>query len=215
MSSLIIHTDEQQAYVATDTLATLPDGEPHMFTTKAFFVPHLRMIMCGTGVGGFLGRWFIRVNDAMVIRGIDHLNYHAPRTLKELWHSFKEEYPAIPDSLTTTVYHFGFSEVDGPIHSYAYRSTNDFASDALQHGLRVKPECQLPENYVFPADIKKMMDEQRAIQAARPKGERVYVGGEIQIHHLTQAGCAVFTLARFEDYDLIEQAIFRNFKSQN
>ena len=64
MSSLIFHTEQNQVMIATDTLATSPDGRPFKFTTKAFFLlPHLRMIIAGTGAGGFLGRWFIRVND--------------------------------------------------------------------------------------------------------------------------------------------------------
>lgn len=214
MSSLIFHTDKEQAFVATDTLATSPDGEPFTFTTKAFIVPHLQMIMCGTGVGGFLGKWFIQVNDRMVLRGIDNLDYHAPKGLAAIWRSHKEEF-SIPDSFTTTVYHFGFSEEDGLIHSYVYRSANNFTSEALQYGIGVKPECQVPENYELPTDIKKMMDEQRAIQASRPKGERVYVGGKIQVHHLTKFGFSVYTLDKFEDYESNEQEIFEKFRSYN
>ena len=58
MSSLIYFTQEQQVFVATDTLAVSPDGKPLMFTTKTLIVPHLQMMMAGTGAGGFLDRWF-------------------------------------------------------------------------------------------------------------------------------------------------------------
>ena len=215
MSSLIFHTDPEQVLVATDTLATSPDGEPFMFTTKAFIVPHLQIIMAGTGVGGFLGKWFIQVNDRMVVRDVDHLDYHTPKTLDAIWRGHKEEFP-IPDNLTTTVYHFGFSDEDGLIHSYAYRSASNFQSERFsQYGIGVKPECQVPEGYELPTDIKKMMDEQRATEASRPKDQRIYIGGKILIHHLTKFGFSVFRLDEFEDYAANEQAIYENFGSHN
>jgi len=211
MSSLIFHTDEVQAFVATDTLATSNNGEPFMFTTKSFIVPHLQMIMCGTGVGGFLGRWFIEVNDRMIVRDVDHLNNHTPDNLAAFWRGYKQEI-TVPDNLTTTVYHFGFAEEDGLIHSYAYRSKNNFKPEALQYCVAAKPECRMSEGYEFPADIKKMMDEQRAIQATRPKNERIYIGGKILIHHLTKLGYSVYTLDEFEDFEADQSAIYDNFR---
>jgi hypothetical protein len=213
MSSLIFYTEENQVLVATDTLATSYEGKPFMFTTKTLIVPHLRMIACATGAGGFLGKWFVQINDRMVVRGIDHLDYHTPDSLAALWREHKEEC-SIPDDGTVTVYHFGFSEEESLIHSYAYRSTNNFRSEPfLQYGLGVKPECQVPERYELPKDIRKMMDEQRAIQSSRPVQERVYIGGEIQIYHLTTSGFSVYTIDRFNDYNSDEQAIYENFRS--
>jgi hypothetical protein len=80
--------------VATDTLATSPDGKPLKFTTKAFILPHLKMIIAGTGAGGFLGRWFVRINDGLIVRGIDNLDYHTPRDLASMWQRHKEEFPS-------------------------------------------------------------------------------------------------------------------------
>src|ERR1700677_4694446 len=120
MSSLIFHTEENQVLVATDTLAVSTDGQPFMFTTKAFVVPRLKMIIAGTGLHGFLGRWFVRINDALVVRGIDNLNYHTPGNLARMWSRDKQEF-SLPDSATTTVYHFGFSETTGSIRSLVYR----------------------------------------------------------------------------------------------
>jgi hypothetical protein len=54
-----------------------------MFTTKAFVLPHLRMVIAGTGAGRFLGKWFIRLNDRIAVKDIDNLNYHAPLTLSK------------------------------------------------------------------------------------------------------------------------------------
>ena len=137
MSSLIFYTDQNQALVATDTLAVSPSGEPFMFTTKAFAVPHLKMIICGTGAGGFLGKWFIQVNDRMIVKGIDNLDFHTPKTLPKLWDDYKQK--SCQSSETTTVYHFGLSEEEGCIHTYVYRSTGSFKSELVDTVLAISP----------------------------------------------------------------------------
>ena len=99
----------------------------------------------------------------------------APTTLPVLWQAYKEEL-SIKDDLMTTVYHFGFSEVTGLIHSFAYRSTNNFRSEQISYGLGYKPECTIPEN-PSPEHITDMMESQRSIQASKPEKERLYIGG--------------------------------------
>ena len=84
MSSLIFCTEESQALIATDSLATSNEGQPFAFTSKAFFLPHLKIVMAGSGGKGFLERWLVDVNG-MTVRGIDHLNYHASRNLPAVW----------------------------------------------------------------------------------------------------------------------------------
>jgi len=216
MSSLIFHTDQNQAFAATDTLAVSPDGRPVRFTTKAFIVPHLKLIIAGTGAGGFLGRWFIHINDYILVKGIENLDNHTPRILAADWQRFKQEFAITDTDRTTTVYHFGFSESTGLIRSFAYRSANDFRSEEVGYGVGRKPECEAPEDCQLPRDIRRMMDEQRAIQAARPKETRLYIGGEIEIHHLlkngTQIGFQAYTLDRFDDYTSDEAAMYENFR---
>jgi hypothetical protein len=210
MSSLIFATDSGQAFVATDTLAVSYNGEPSFFTTKAFIVPHLRMIIAGTGVTGLMSKWFVQVAHGMVVRGIEHLDYHTPDNLNRIWRNMKEEF-TIPENFTSTIYHFGFSEENELIKSYAYRSTNDFDSDPLIYGLGVKPECTIPENYILPDDIPAMMQDQRERQVLQPKESRLYIGGEILITHLTKIGFNSYNLCKFEDYDADEEAIYLNY----
>lgn len=213
MSSLIFYSDKDQVLTATDTLATTPNGEPAFFTTKAFVLPHLQMIMVGTGLSGFLGKWFVEVNDRMVVQGIDNLNYHAPKILASLWTKFREE-NLIPDNLTTTVYQLGFSEEKGSIHIYVYRSAKNFTSEALPYGVVTKPEVRPPENPVFPICVKMMMEEQRSNQDSLPWNNRVHIGGKIQIHHLTRDGISIYTLDQFEDFESLQQEIYDNYDSK-
>jgi hypothetical protein len=211
MSSIIFWTDETQALVATDTLAVSTDGKPLRFTTKAFIVPHLRLIMAGTGAGGFLGRWFIQINDNMLVQGIEHLDHHSPRVLAAFWLRFKQEFSITDTDRTTTVYHFGFSESTGLIRTFAYRSANGFRSEEVGYGLGYKPECTLPDDYQLPRDIRRIRDDQRVVQAARPKETMLYIGGEIMIHHVSRTGFVAYPLDRFEDYATDEAAMYENF----
>jgi hypothetical protein len=218
LSSLIVHAEENLVLVATDTLATRLDGRPYKFTSKAFIVPHLRMIMAGTGTAGFLDRWFILVNNGMIVWDIDDADQATPAGLVFAWTKYKQELSEaaskpIDDSLTTTVYHFGFSKADGSIHSFRYSSTNNFKSEPYPHARIVRPPCSMPDNQgpLKDSEIRTMMDEQRAIERSKPPNEkRICIGGEIQIHQLSKDGFNVRTAGRFDDYDYDERAIYEN-----
>jgi hypothetical protein len=54
-----------------------------------------------------------------------------------------------------------------------------------------------------------MMDKQRTIQAAKPKNERIYIGGEIELYHLVKGGFIIETLSRFDDYEQTEKSIIQ------
>ena len=207
MSSLIAHTDSSQIFVATDTLAVLPGGKPLLFTTKAHPVPHLKMILAGTGSGGFLDEWFVQLNSRMIVAGVENLDYHAPARLRALWKDFIAGKDNAPQSITTTVYHFGFSEQSGSVKGFAYRSADNFVSEPLVYGLRVKPVIPVSPDYKFPEDVTGMMRKQCETQAALPSGERVYIGGEIQVHYLNKDGFRIYTLDRFEDYEAVLTAM--------
>jgi hypothetical protein len=210
MSSLIFYTDQEQAIIATDTLAVSPGGRPVSLTSKAFHVPHLRMVVAGTGCGGFLDRWLCHLNSRMIVPGIDALAVHAPSALQALWGIYCVEYQN-PPGRTTTVYHFGFSESSDTIKAYAFRSEDGFVSEERPYGIGVKPECAVPENYDLPDVLRTMMDEQRSIQRQRPAEDRIHIGGEIIVHHLVRAGCSTFSRGAFEDYVDDVKAIYSRF----
>lgn len=210
MSSLVFHTQPDMAIVATDTLAVHESGAPSHFTTKAVLVPHLRMIIAGTGVAGFSSRWFVHVNDGMTVRGIDHLDQHTQPGLCDLWAGYRKEV-GFPAQFTTTIYHFGVSEITGEVAAFAYRSENDFMSERLTHGLKVKPACEVPTDCELPGDIIQIMESQRALQANKPPRERLHIGGEIQVFLLTPHSTTCTRLHRFSDFDETEAAIYENF----
>ncbi len=210
MSSLIFYTDPTQALVATDTLAVKPDGQPLMFCSKAIYLPHLRTIVAGTGLGGFANDWANEVNNRLIVGGIRNLDYHTPRSLRTRWEATTSS-SDFPSGLTTTVYQIGIGEDDDEICAFAYRSANDFASEQLGHGTRAKPECTFLDSGNLLVDIRAMMLEQRAIQSAKPHGERLYIGGECLVMHLTKDTFTAVSAFRFEDYEEQLGSIFSAF----
>jgi hypothetical protein len=200
MSSLIFYTDPQQALVVTDTLAV--DGTtPALFVTKAHYLPHLRLIVAGTGIGRFSDDWFVRINSRMLVSGIEQLDQFTPEHLRELWENFNSEHSSLQGK-TTTVYHFGVSEATQEITTFAYRSYRDFESERLPHGTGAKPDCAIPEGEVnIYEHIRSMMEEQRALQAKLRLPEQIHIGGEAMAIHLTANGCNHHRMFQFPDYD--------------
>lgn len=208
MSSLIFHTQPDMAIVATDTLAVNEAGTPVNWTTKAILIPHLQMIVAGTGVAGVCSRWFLRINEDMAVHGIEHLDVHTPQGLVGLYARYSEEV-GFPPELSTTIYHFGISEISGEVVAFAYRSENGFRSERLSHGLKCKPECDVEMGDDLRSGLIQMMDSQRAIQAAKPAAERIHIGGAIQVLHLTNANATSVRLHTFNDFADQESAIYR------
>lgn len=210
MSSLIFHIEKTQAYVATDTLAVKPDGTPLMFCSKAVYLPHLRTIIVGTGLGHFSSDWANEVNTRLVLAGIRNLDYHTPDALRRRWREVKSLH-TLPEEMTTTVYQIGIGEDDEEIYAFAYRSSDDFQSELLLPGTHAKPECTFITSDNKFSNFHTMMLEQRRIQETKPENQRLYIGGECILMHLTKDtfGCA--RLFRFDDFDAQLYEMFQAF----
>lgn len=83
-----------------------------MFRSKAIYLPHLRTIIAETGVGMFSGDWRMQVNNRMVLAGIENLDFHTPFALRQRWTEYQSGFDQ-SSGVTTTIYHFGFSEDTG------------------------------------------------------------------------------------------------------
>lgn len=209
MSSLIFYTDKDTIIVATDTLTVTPEGSLLTFCSKALYLPHLKVIIAGTGVGKFATKWAFKINDDLIVNGLNNLDFHTQLCLQDLWREFQEEF-LLPSESTTTIYQFGFNQTDNSVLSYAYRSTNNFTSEQLSYGLYSKPECPQVEEESIINLIPKMMFKQREIQEMLPLSERIFIGGEIQALHLTHMQCSSFKLDQFDDFESNQQEMFDN-----
>jgi hypothetical protein len=202
MSSLIFYTQEDAAVVVTDTLAVSADDSgnlrPAFFTSKALYIPHLRMIIAGTGIGSVLDRWFLKINTSMLVSGVEQLDTHTPRNLALIWDEIQAELGAL-DGKTTTIYHFGISEDAGQITSFAYRSANRFESEPIGYGCGTKPACSVPEGN-FLEHIETVMLEQQRSEEQRPAKERLHIGGHGVAIMLTAKECVHWCALEFPNF---------------
>ncbi|MCX5824992.1 MAG: hypothetical protein NTY86_16230 [Deltaproteobacteria bacterium] len=206
MSSLIFYTDKHEALVVTDTLLVRKEAGLSgtiQFCSKAFFIPHINMILASTGIAGFADNWLAYFNSNLIVRDVEDLARRAPPILSEGFERYKHHFvPLFSGDLNrVTVYHFGFSLKDAKIKAYAHRSTNNFEPELRPYGMATKPPCELPQEPFDPIDIiPSLMEKQRAEQEALPEAKRLGIGGEMLALHLTNNGCNSFKIGQFKDH---------------
>jgi hypothetical protein len=197
MSSLIFRIESDQIIIAMDTLASDKEGSPGYFTTKFYQLPHLNMVVCGTGDGNLVANWFTYINTRMVVRGLMNLDWHTPNRLNNL---ALDKEKTLPVDSTTTVYHFGFPEDGGPACGFAYRSKDKFSGDSFAaNGIGIKPPVDVKEPCIFPDNVEKLMLLQREAEGRKLPNERVYIGGEIFVCHMTRERTQIYRAAIFPD----------------
>lgn len=193
------HHAEDGVIVITDTLATTVDGESRCLVTKCAVVPHLSMVIAGTGIAQLSARWVALVMESMLCRDIDMLDRHAPTAIRDLWAELDRT--GIPTQ-TSTVYHFGLSEDRGHYVGYAYRSDEDFESEPLEPGFRVKPQPRSMGN--APQSLEELVAmacEIRSEQDARPAAERIYIGGDLVLVSMQNGGITTGKIHRWDDFE--------------
>ena len=201
--------------VMTDTYATTPEGDPRTFTSKVYAVPHLNLIIGGTGVGQLAERWFACIQSDMLVRDIETLDLHAPDALQRIWAGFHDEFDgfarAVEDGATSTIYHFGFTEEGQPIR-YAYRSVRNFESEEFtEPGFGVKPG---PEwDFEVPESLEEMVavaGRLRQQEDAKPKAERVHLGGDLIATFVGNGSIQSERVFRWPDFDELWLAMNQN-----
>ena len=197
MSSLLFYTDANESIVATDTLLHYSVDTPPGFTSKAVAIPHLRMIIAATGSALLFNRWIGLVNNQGFALNVDAVNAHTSETLQALWSELNAQFPALHEQ-TATIYHFGVSDDTGVVHGFAYRSVSDFKSEPLDYGLGLKPDLVDKSGIdlsSFPISAPAIMQAQ-ALQESKKTSNRVYIGGSVQITHLTKDGFSIYSMGQ-------------------
>lgn len=195
MSSLLFYTDENEAIVATDTLLHYAVDTPPGSISKAIAIPHLRLIIAATGSAHLFNSWIGLVNNDGFALDVDEINIHAPKALQTLWEELDTQLSSVLQQ-TATIYHFGTSDDTGKIHGFAYRSGSNFKSESLEYGLGIKPELMDKTGIdwnSFPLSAPSIMRAQ-AQQESRKIKDRVYIGGTVEIVHLSKGGFSMYSL---------------------
>jgi hypothetical protein len=214
MTSLLYYYEPQVVFIAMDTLAVSADTmKPYLYISKFYVLPHLAGIMCGTGSGPFALEWFTKINGSMIAIDIPHLDEFTTDQLRIL--ATKHH---INQDLTVTIYQFGYSEVEQCFKGYAYRSTNNFTSESLPYNaIGIKPGVpfDFSGNLRVPDDFVKLMKDQRRAEESKPIHQRVYIGGEMHVVHMTPSGTTISLGHRFPDYDSMYFQMCEKFQSPN
>jgi hypothetical protein len=176
MTALNFSLQEDGVYAVADTLVTSDRFAPAFFTSKILPVPHLNGLICGTGSLEFILEWWRQVLGGMLATDLSHLDEFAPDSLRTIWAD-----PAVPKlTATSTIYHLGFDDREDRFVGYAYRSTDDFRSEPLEYGTRMKPAFEgAGQIATFPDDFVEVCRQQRAYQDGIPPEDRVFVGGHV------------------------------------
>lgn len=214
MSAIIYDLDERKGgFVAVDTLATMPGYYPWYFTSKAFAIPHLRMVVAVTGIANVLEPYIAAINRRP-IKGISDLSTQCSEILQEVWMDHVEarfELEGVPGegNNSTTVWHFGFSELTGNCTIFTNYVGDEFATEIRPCGIFGKPAAgpfkPSPNKQV---NLQRIMLAQQSIEHEKPFDKRLHIGGEMVMFNLTKDGILITTAARFPDYGDIHEEIF-------
>ena len=209
MSALVYMLAKDKICIATDTLSVYPDNKkPFKFVTKAFLLPHLKAIICGTGCLNLISEWFIFVQNQVVAQDLYYLDKISPENLQKLYKKIEHHWGAVCSS---TIYHFGYIEREEKFVGFAYRSEHDFKSEQLIYSLGVKPrykevvDIAIDEikNKGLPDTFVEIIKKLKSIDDKLPVSERSGIGGEVHFFMLTQKEMFCCVCYRFEDYDQV------------
>lgn len=200
MTALIYALQPDQVCLAMDTLTvSAEDRTPLRFQTKFLVLPHLNMVIAGTGLADLVTQWFLFVNGSMVVRDIDHVDLFASGALRKA----EAECPGT-DLSTTTLYHFGYSQEQKCYVGYAYRSANNWASERIPYALGVKPPVPVPntDDIQFPQFLIELMAEQRRADQLLPLAQQVGIGGDVSFVVMSNLSVTVAPVHRFDSYEI-------------
>ena len=208
MTALVYYAEDEQLCVAMDTRTLDLDDETGdralgPFCSKMFLVPHLRGMITGTGIRSLPFHWHAFVEQSTVARNIEDLDDAASRTLPEMARRC-----GVDDTLTATVYHFGYSQTTNGFVARAFRSTEGFRTERLlvpsfgikpPEGIELKAALGLCERDGIEGGMIAVMKMQKAIDDAQPPNARLGIGGEIQFLVMTPDEFSMRTIHRFDD----------------
>jgi hypothetical protein len=198
--------------LATDTLASGGnDKTPHMFVSKFFLLPHLGVLLCGTGVFQLIRDWFVDLESSLIARDFDHVSRFAPSLLRALSEKLTSQHQ---QPVTATIYHFGYSVAMSSHVGLAFDSKQGYEPRVIKDSFFMKPKLEelptAPTNAdELPSWYADLMERQRADDLAKPFADRVGIGGEIHMAQINRTTLTVSTIHRFASYESDYEAMIR------
>lgn len=205
MTALVFALQSDQVCVAMDTLVVGADDRmPLAFQRKFLSVPDSDLLVAGTGHAGFVTGWFGYLQTLKCLGDVDNVGSIAPSVLKA-----SADAAGGLGSITTTIYHFGYSRAEGQYVGYAYRSTANFQPERLPYALGLKPQVPVltTDNIQFPDFMIDIVVRQQQHDRSQPLQHQLGIGGEIDFVVLSCRTTRVETVHRFITYESEKQHI--------
>ena len=199
MTAIVFALQPDQICIAMDTLVVGADDKlPQYFHRKFIALPQANIVVAGTGLMNLITSWFSFLSSFSEKTNIDQINNLVPHALREL-----SRHCYGTDLITTTLYHFGYSNQEERYLGYAYRSTKNFDSDRLQYALGFKPVVSVTPTHDirFPDFLIDMVIEQQRQDQLLPTSQKVGIGGEIEFVYMVNQRIQVETVYRFASYN--------------
>lgn len=209
MTAINFIYEENQVTIYMDTLSLDLNRRPLKYVSKIFPIPHLKTVICGTGNMDLILDWVYFVQRKLTAADIAYLREITSETLVDL----SKKYPS---DISTTIYQFGYSQIDEKIKGYAYRSTNGFAQEEYDYCYGIKPQIDFDfELEEGKEDLEnafiQLMIKQKEIDDLSPT--RIGIGGEIQRLIMIKDTFLLQTIHRFSDFDECYDEILENLKN--
>jgi hypothetical protein len=218
MSAVYHKVADKAVITAADTYSIRADtGEPLKLADKFIPLPHLNMVLTGTGYHGFLLEWYRALQREAAPIDVEHLNEFTPGLLQETWLRFKRKTDlpeSPPGSGGSKICHLGYSERKERFVGYYYDLKDDFAPTAVRPGQEyLMPKMEgvhdalLEGDYTPQEQVIAFFRRAKELDEQKPVEERVGIGGEIKFLKQTQQGHVCLTIHRFDDYEETKQTI--------
>lgn len=179
---------EEAVFLVADTQVSDPqDMQPITFTNKVYLLPHIHGLMFGTGIASFILEWQNKLLANALVRNIKQLNEYTTNELQNLYLNYEKIFSETDRTPSSTVYHLGYNEDENRFIGYAYRSTNEFASEKLEYGCFFKPALeidQIPTVEKFPVDYIPVAELQKDLDTLKPLENQVGIGGHLIAYHM-------------------------------
>lgn len=184
MTALLYVLAPRRAYVAMDSRVCAADGSAARFASKLCVLPHVGVVVCGTGLGNLLFDWIHLIQQRIDAHDILELDQVTPVSLRRLWH-----YAEPHGTAMATIYHFGYAVSLRRFVGFAYRSCCGFASYRLGDGFGADPAEGLDLQAVarrtraarsdraMQRILHAVLEDQRQIDAHRAPALRRSIGG--------------------------------------
>jgi hypothetical protein len=199
MSALNFIAAGHVAIVVADTLGvSAKTGKASNFCTKVMVLPHLRMLVAALGSIDVATAWYAELQGHMVVPGVAAASMHAPAALQKIWRNYSAT------QMTSKIYHIGADEVSGDIRVFAFESAKDFQCEEKELPIRVISPSTIGISTTDAKSVEallKIVIQQREEDLARPKLERLGIGGEVIATTIIGKDIMMKTVHRFEDYD--------------